>query len=355
MLIKKPTRRSMRILTSSLQKSTTLLTSLEERMLMLLVTNRWRMMQGRCQWANSKQKAWLEHYQRLLNVEFDWDPDHLSDDPPVEGPPIPITTDMVKKAISQMKAGKAPGPSGIMMEMIRAAIDMGASMICDLAAAIIRDGKVPSDWEQSFIVCLYKVRGMHWKGATTTVSSWHSRLWKSWRGLWLASSDIWCQSTIPSLASSQAEAQQTQAAAREVSSCQQETLHGFCRPGEGVWSSASEGHLVGAEKTGCGGVDCATGAGDVCQWVELRPCWWRVQWRVWSEVSPRLSTQPAALHHCAWSLVMRVLLWGPLGGRLCWWPCYHRWIAWGMCQEALDLERSNRGERTESKYRKDKD
>ena len=33
---------------------------------------------------------------------------------------------------------------------------MGASMILDLAAAIIRDGKVPSDWEQSFIVCLYK-------------------------------------------------------------------------------------------------------------------------------------------------------------------------------------------------------
>ena len=27
---------------------------------------------------DSKQKAWLEHYQRLLNVEFDWDPDHLS-------------------------------------------------------------------------------------------------------------------------------------------------------------------------------------------------------------------------------------------------------------------------------------
>ena len=34
-----------------------------------------------------------------------------------------------------------------------------ASMICDLAAAIICDGKVPSDWEQSFIVCLYKGKG----------------------------------------------------------------------------------------------------------------------------------------------------------------------------------------------------
>ena len=43
--------------------------------------------------------------------------------------------------------------------MIRAAGDMGASMIRDLAAAIIRDGKVSSDWEQSFIVCLYKGKG----------------------------------------------------------------------------------------------------------------------------------------------------------------------------------------------------
>ena len=108
---------------------------------------------------DSKQKAWLEHCQRLLNAEFDWDPNHLSDESPVEGPPIPITIDMVKKAISQMKAGKAPGPSGIVVEMIRAAGDMGASMIRDLAAAIIRNGKVPSDWEQSFIVCLYKVKG----------------------------------------------------------------------------------------------------------------------------------------------------------------------------------------------------
>ena len=69
-----------------------------------------------------------------------------------------------------MKAGKAPGPSGIVVEMIRAAGDMGASMIRDLAAAIIRDGKVPSDWEQSFIVST-RVRGMHWKAVTTVVSS----------------------------------------------------------------------------------------------------------------------------------------------------------------------------------------
>ena len=67
-----------------------------------------------------------------------------------------------------MKAGKAPGPSGIVVEMIGAAGDMGASMIRDCAAEIIRHGKVPSNWEQSFIVCQH-------------------RSWKCWRGLWTAS------------------------------------------------------------------------------------------------------------------------------------------------------------------------
>ena len=75
----------------------------------------------------------------------------------MEGPPISITIDIVKKAISQMKAGKALGLSGIVLEMIQAAGDTGASMIRNFVAAIIR--KVPTDWEQNFIACLYKAKG----------------------------------------------------------------------------------------------------------------------------------------------------------------------------------------------------
>ena len=107
----------------------------------------------------AKQKARLEHYERLLNVEFEWDSEHLSDEPPLEVLHIPITIDMVKKAISKMKSDKAAGLSRIVVEMIRAAGDTGATMIRDLAVAIIGDGKVPADWEQSFIVCLYKRKG----------------------------------------------------------------------------------------------------------------------------------------------------------------------------------------------------
>ena len=111
--------------------------------------------------------------------------------------------------------------------------------------------------------------GTHWKGTTRVVSSWQSMLWKSWRGLWMASSDSWCQLMIPVWLHPRQKHYRCnlccQAAAREVSCCQQETLRGFCRPGEGNGSSSSEGHLVGAEKTWCGGVDCATDAGDVCK------------------------------------------------------------------------------------------
>ena len=102
---------------------------------------------------------WAEHYEILLNVEFELDPDHLSKEPQLEGLPFPIAIDMVTKAVSKMKTDKAAGPSGIVMEMIKAAGDTGATMIHDFATAIIHEDKVPTDREQSFIVCLYKGKG----------------------------------------------------------------------------------------------------------------------------------------------------------------------------------------------------
>ena len=66
-----------------------------------------------------------------------------------------------------MKFGKAAGPSGVVVEMNRAAVDTGVTMVRGLAIAIIRDWKVQADMEQSFIVCLYKGKGdMLWTEAT---------------------------------------------------------------------------------------------------------------------------------------------------------------------------------------------
>ena len=46
-----------------------------------------------------KMKAWVEHYSRPLNVEFEWPSDLLPKVPPVEGPPPPVTVALIGKAL----------------------------------------------------------------------------------------------------------------------------------------------------------------------------------------------------------------------------------------------------------------
>ena len=61
-----------------------------------------------------------------------------------------------------MKMSKALDPSLIVV-MIQAADDKGASKICDHAAVINCNGKVLSYLKQIFTVCLYKGKGDAWK------------------------------------------------------------------------------------------------------------------------------------------------------------------------------------------------
>ena len=68
---------------------------------------------------SAKKAAWRKYYVRLLNHEFPWDENNLSDVLPVEGPSPPITNDMVRRAVCKMVLGKAAGPSGVVSEMIK--------------------------------------------------------------------------------------------------------------------------------------------------------------------------------------------------------------------------------------------
>ena len=108
---------------------------------------------------SAKMKAWVEHYNGLLNVEFPWDENSLPDAPPVIGPAPPITDDMVIKALKKMKSGKASSPSGIIVEMLKAAGKKGIDFLRELTTSVIMNGKIPEDWELSFILNLYKGKG----------------------------------------------------------------------------------------------------------------------------------------------------------------------------------------------------
>ena len=107
----------------------------------------------------AKKEAWREHYERLLNVEFPWNPEDLSEESPVEGPSEPITLEMITKAISKMASGKAAGPSGIVAEMLKLVGEAGAVQVRDLIEDIISEGCISTDWQESFIVNLYKGKG----------------------------------------------------------------------------------------------------------------------------------------------------------------------------------------------------
>ena len=112
-----------------------------------------------CLDESDRMKAWVEHYRGLLNVEFPWDESALPEAPPVEGPPPPITDEMVVKALGKMKAGKAAGPSGIVVEMLKSAGSKGIEYLRELIIAVVKNGKIPEDWEMSYILNLYKGKG----------------------------------------------------------------------------------------------------------------------------------------------------------------------------------------------------
>ena len=95
---------------------------------------------------NQRKKLGKEHYERLLNVEFPWNPEDLSEESPVEGPSEPITLEMITKAITKMASGKAAGPSGIVAEMLKRVGEAGAEEVCDLVENIISEGCSPTDW-----------------------------------------------------------------------------------------------------------------------------------------------------------------------------------------------------------------
>ena len=93
---------------------------------------------------SEKLKAWKEHYEKLLNVEFPWNADHLVWEPPIPGNAPEITEKSVTTALSGMSDGKAAGCSGVVAEMIKASGEAGISLITQLFNTIIAEKKIPS-------------------------------------------------------------------------------------------------------------------------------------------------------------------------------------------------------------------
>ena len=58
-----------------------------------------------------------------------------------------------------MKSGKAAGPTGIVVEMLKAAGKKAIEFLRELSISVVMHGRIPEDWEMSFILNLFKGKG----------------------------------------------------------------------------------------------------------------------------------------------------------------------------------------------------
>jgi len=77
----------------------------------------------------------------------------------VEGPEDEISRTEIEKAIKQMPSNKAPGPSGITAEMIKAFDELGVDWLHTILNEFLTDERVPGDLKESEIVTIYKQIG----------------------------------------------------------------------------------------------------------------------------------------------------------------------------------------------------
>ena len=103
--------------------------------------------------------VWKDYFDQLLNEEFDWCREGLEKTDEVCGPSERITVSEVREALGKSKSGKAAGPTGVLVEMLKATGDVGLQWLTDLCNAIVLEGKIPDDWKESWMVSVYKGKG----------------------------------------------------------------------------------------------------------------------------------------------------------------------------------------------------
>ena len=55
-----------------------------------------------------------------------------------------------------MKNGKAPSLSGVVTEMLKLSSDICSELTADLTNSTVRENKMPSEWDDSYIISLFE-------------------------------------------------------------------------------------------------------------------------------------------------------------------------------------------------------
>ena len=120
------------------------------------------------------KSTWKQYMEKLMNEENEWDNDISS--VRREGPACRISEGEVRRALSQMKGGKATGPSEVGTELIRSVEGLSVEWLTDLFNDIVREVVFPRIGKAvSWFLCI-KVKVILWSVDHTGESNCWSTL-----------------------------------------------------------------------------------------------------------------------------------------------------------------------------------
>ena len=265
-----------------------------------------------CLYGRAKQAVWKEHYECLSNVEFDWDPDSLTEVYLEEGPAPHILLDLVIKAIQLIKCGKAVGTSQIIAEMLEAARVEGAQQIHNL----IED-----------IISLCKGKGVALEQGNNRGLTLLDQVMEVLQRVY--ESFLWHQVRIDDMQFVFMPGRSTTDAIFVVRQLQEKfyainkTLYMAFVDLEKAFDCVPQAcHLVSSLQAQCWGVTGAAHTEHVRKHQKQSACWLQPAWRVQCESgrSPRLLPEPLTVNHSSGSPLPHRM---PLGKPVCRWPGHH--------------------------------
>ena len=100
-------------------------------------------------------EVWKKYAEELLNQEHTRGEELEAD--VIEGPVDIVSVEEVREAIQRMKIGRAAGPSGVPVEVIK---ECGLeTTIARIATDMLNGGSMPDSWRKSMLVPVYRGRG----------------------------------------------------------------------------------------------------------------------------------------------------------------------------------------------------
>nr|KAG5702939.1 hypothetical protein BaRGS_034712 [Batillaria attramentaria] len=104
-----------------------------------------------------QRKRWIEHFEELLNRPVPQNPPDIppaNDDMPIDCDAP--TKEEIRKAIKQLRNGKATGSDNIPAEALKADVEASTEMLYPLFRKIWEEEQIPREWKEGHLIKLPK-------------------------------------------------------------------------------------------------------------------------------------------------------------------------------------------------------